>query len=107
MGVAFLEAIKETTDFEGLIVTDLTLGPPKSAPPIPSSKLKLPLRGVDGTSGPLAGSSFLQIATPWPFLVGPGLNSFLSVWASHAAEGPGLDLSGLCLLPALRRGKLK
>lgn len=35
IGSAFLEAIKENTDFEGLLVTDLTSGATKSAVPPP------------------------------------------------------------------------
>lgn len=107
VGVAFLKAVKETTDFEVFLVTALTPGATKFHPPLPSSSPKLPFRGIDGTPGPLAGASFLQAAALWPCPVGTGLHLLPSVWASHAAGGPGLDLSGLCLLSAPCRGRVK
>lgn len=60
--VCLLGTVKETTDFEGLLVTDLTPGTTKFCPSstVPSSALqqRLPFRGINSAPGRLAVRSF-------------------------------------------------
>lgn len=92
--IALLEALKENTDYEGLLGTDLTPGAPRFCPfsthpsPSPTKSSGLPFRGIDGAHRPL----MVQAPTWAP----------VCIQSCHVSEGTGPDLSGLSLLPAPR-----